>query len=150
MASLGIRVHINKRPSVAVVVLGGTRSSPVLIDSFALTTNETSIVEQVHDLSSALGSLLDGLDQVDGVVIRRADVPVRASKAEGPKTRLLVEGGLIRVCRNRVVGTVCASARDLAQTCGSNKADMDSQGEQIIAGNKYLEAAAAAWSILDA
>ena len=107
-------------------------------------------MEQVHDLSSALGSRLDGLDQVDGVVIRRADVPVRASKAEGPKTRLLVEGGLIKACRQRVVDTICASARDLAQSCGSNKADIDSQGEALIAVNKYSEAAAAAWSILDA
>ena len=150
MASLGIRVHIDKRPSVRAVLLDGTRSTPVLIDSFTLTTNETSIVEQVHDLSSALGSRLDGLNQVDDLVIRRADMSKRARNTEGPRTRLLVEGGLIRVCRKRVAGTVCASARDLAQTCGSNKADMDSQGKQIIAGNKYFEAAAAAWSILDA
>lgn len=150
MASLGIRVHINKRPSVAVVLLDGTRLFPVLTDSFTLTTSETSIVEQVHDLSSALGSRLDGLDQVDGIAIRRADVPVKASKTEGPKTRLLVEGGLIKACRGRVVGTACASARDLAQSCGSNKADIDSQGKALIADNKYFEAAAAAWSILDA
>lgn len=147
MASLGVRVHIiSKKPSIAVVVLEGTKSAPTLVESFLLTTSEKEIVGRINDLSSALGSRLDGLS-ADGVAIRRADFS-RASNTEGPKTRLLVEGALVQVSCGRVEATVCASGRDLAQTCGIKKDDLDSEGNALIDNPKMFEAAAAAWSIL--
>lgn len=148
MASLGIRVHIDKgQPAVAAVLLEGTKSAATMVEPFLLTTNETTTVEQIQDLASALKNRLIGLGEVEGVAIRRADFSP-SSKKEGPKTRLLVEGAMIKASREQVESTSCASARDLAQTCGIKKAEMDAQGTALTDDKKMFEAAAAGWSIL--
>jgi hypothetical protein len=102
---------------------------------------------QLHDAAEALKSRLQGL-VVDRVVVRRADRPPRASNAEGPRIRLLMEGALCSAGRSIVVDTLIGTGKDTGAWFGSTKAGLDAAADQIIGAHalpsRYREATSAA------
>lgn len=131
-------------------MLDGSKSSPAVVELFALTTSETDLVAQIHDLAQNFGNRLAGLD-VTRVVIRRADTPPRPSNTEGPRTRLLAEGALTTTARGRVTDTRLLNGRDLAARAGGGrtKATIDAEAAALVDVGAYEGAVAAALSALD-
>lgn len=101
----------------------------------------------LHDAAEAVRSRLEGL-RVDRVVVRRADRPPRASNAEGPKFRLLMEGALTSAARSVVVDTRLGTGRDTGAWFGSSKAAVDAAASSLLRAasvhDRYLEATSAA------
>jgi hypothetical protein len=101
----------------------------------------------LHDAAEAVRSRLDGL-QVDRVVVRRADRPPRASNADGPKYRLLMEGALTSAARSVVVDTRLGTGKDTGTWFRSNKAGIDAAANSMLKAaslhDRYLEATSAA------
>lgn len=140
--AVGIVVTVKKRPSVSVAVLEGTPAAATVRETFDMTTDSHDIESQVHDLGSNLRNRLRGI-KADKVIIRRADRPPRASNQEGPRTRLLVEGGMILAAMDVVKDTSALNGRDAAALCGTTKANLDAEGV-VLAGDDYGSAAAVA------
>lgn len=147
---VGVVVGIDKRPSASVAVLEGTKLAPRVIELFSMTTSETELVDQLHDLAQVFGNRLAGLG-VERVVVRRADNPPRPSNKEGPKTRLLVEGALASVARRHVSHTRLMNGRDLAAYAGGgrNKAALDAEAGNLIGEPGHAASVAAALAVLD-
>lgn len=147
--AVGLAVALVKgRPRADVVVMEGTRSAPVLVESFALTSGETELVDQLHDLATALRNRLIGL-KPDRVMIRRADQAPTPSGAEGPKVRLLTEGALAMAARERCVDTRLLSGMLVAKRAGTKKDALDSTASGMVGPKGPTEAAAAALAVLD-
>jgi hypothetical protein len=148
--TIGVMVVMNKRPRAHVAVLEGTKQTPAAIELFVLTTSENDLVDQIHDLASALSNRLNGL-AIERAMIRRADTPQRPSNQEGPRARLLVEGALLRVTRDQVQATRVMNGRDIAALAGGGrtKATLDVEAQQLVSSPEYAPAAAAAFALLD-
>jgi hypothetical protein len=141
---------MNKRPRAAVAVIEGTKGSPQLIELFAVTTSEDDLPSQLHDLARAFENRLVGLG-ADRVLIRRADTPPKPSNAEGPRTRLLVEGALASAARSHVAGTRLMNGRDAAALAGGGrtKAILDEEARAFASEPGSVAAVASAIALLD-
>jgi hypothetical protein len=145
MRAVGVCVHMASkgRPSADVVVAEGSWGSAVEIERFELTSNKQELATIFYELASGLRSHLAGL-HADRVVIRRADVPTRASKKEGPRLRLLAEGALVGAARAEVEDVLVLTGKELAaRSPTASKDDLDAEAERQLAGSP-VEAAAAA------
>ncbi len=111
-----------------------------------MTLPEIDLVEQLFQAGRAIESRLTGL-QVDRVVVRAAEA-MHASRKDGPRRRLKVEGAVAAAARAAVEDTRLGAGSDLGQWCGSSKDAIDADGNALVktAGEsaKYVEAAAAA------
>lgn len=147
MQVLGLEVKpIKQKVRVHCALLEGTFSSPSLVDEFQLNSSLGSIAERAYDVSSSLSSHLQGLD-VATVVVRRAEVPPKASNADGPRDRLIIEGALVAFARHKVVDSRLERGRVLAQSRGLSKDELDALGAAV-ANADYVAAAAAAIAVL--
>lgn len=110
-------------------------------------TDDVEIAEQLFQVARAVESRIRGLD-VDRVIVRRADVPTRASKKEGPRLRLLIEGAVVGAARGVVTDTRLGMGREVAHWHGSLKDDLDNEAKKLLtsAGKhaKFSDAASAA------
>lgn len=149
MRSAGIAVELPSRgrPKAAVVIVDGAVHAPNLVDAFDLTTDSDELSNAIHDIAANLRNRLQGL-RVDRVVIRRADIPPRANNREGPRTRLLVEGGLVIGARDVVDDVILAVGRDVAGRVGRSKAQLDEDGASLTGGERSGAAAAAISGLL--
>lgn len=143
MRTLGIAVHIPKkgRPTAACVVLDVTDSVVAVVEEFDLPTSKVPIPEQVRDLAVAARSRAQSLG-VEAVWVRRADVPPRPSKAEGPKVRLLCEGALTAAVHEVVASVAIGDGKEIGGALGLSKAQADERGGKLV--DNRIEAAAAA------
>lgn len=147
MRSVGVAVHMasRRRPTARVVVLDGSWGAAAEIGQFELTSNKDDFATVLHELASALTSHLSGLG-ANRVVIRRADLPPRASNAEGPRLRLLAEGALAGAARAAVRDVLILAGKELGQrSAAGSKEALDQEAAQQ-APNSPNEAAAAALS----
>jgi hypothetical protein len=118
-----------------------------MVTAEEIPTAEAEIPEQLFQVARSVESRLRGL-QADRVIVRRADVPTRASKKEGPRLRLLIEGAAVSAARSAVVDTRLGMGKDVGHWHGSAKQALDADSERMLkAANehtKYVEAMSAA------
>jgi hypothetical protein len=130
-----------------VVLLDDVSGTPMLETAEEIPTRDVDIPEQLFQVGRSVESRLRGL-RADRVVVRRADVPRRASKKEGPRLRLLIEGATVSAARSAVTDTHLGMGRDVAHWHGSKKDALDTDSKQMLtaAGEhaKYAEALSAA------
>jgi hypothetical protein len=144
----GIAVHLTtpKRPTIRLVVIDDSGGRPAIVNVEEITSDNVDVVEQLFHAGRAVESRLKAL-KVERVVIRQADA-MYASRKEGPRRRLEIEGAAAAAARAAVVDTRLAAGKELGTWCGTSKADVDSAGATIVKGahehGKYAEAAAAA------
>ncbi|GAB7108249.1 hypothetical protein JCM4814A_65630 [Streptomyces phaeofaciens JCM 4814] len=111
------------------------------MESCEIKTAEKEIADQVIDLGRKFLSKLSGL-KPEIVVVRIADIPTRASRAAGPRHRLMIEGALAYVCNEQKVRNVMlCTGREVGIALGMSKADALACGEHLDA--KHPEAASA-------
>ena len=120
----------------------GTQTSPALIEVFDLTSTNDGVPDQLRDLATGLRSRLVGL-KPDRVVVRRADIPPKPSKHEGPRLRLLAEGALTAAARDEVGDVLIGTGKELAARVPMKKAALEAHAEAALSGAP-VEAAAAA------
>lgn len=129
------------------VVLSDDTGSPVVIDSFAVTNDESDLATRLFDMAQAVRTRIATLGPTS-VVIRRADFPPTGSRKEAPKVRLLAEGALTSASRAKCEGTFLATAKEIGGWCSTDKAGLDADARDLVkaAGlpQKYFPAASAA------
>jgi hypothetical protein len=139
-----------KRPAVRLVVVDDGSGSVVVEKVEEITSADVDTVEQLFQAARAIESRITGLN-VERVVVRQADA-MYASRAAGPRLRLIVEGAVAFAARAAVTETRLGAGKDLGHWCGSSKAAVDRDGAALVAGAgehaKYGEAAAAALAAL--
>lgn len=147
IAGIAVDVPTAGRPAGRLVLINDASGSPVIEIAEDFTSDDVALPIQLHDASEALRSRLTGLG-VDRAIIRRADHPPRASNAEGPKLRLLMEGALTSAAQSVVVDTRIGTGKDTGGWFGSNKATVDAESDRLLADGslhaRYREATSAA------
>ena len=126
----------------------GSRTTPVVVEEFEVTTGETHVVAQISDLASGLGNRLKGIEP-DRVLIRRADQRPKPSNTEGPRVRLLVEGALAAEALRTTTDVELLVGKDVAARTEYRKAELDARSSELVSDPLYLEAASAAIAALD-
>ncbi len=114
-----------------LVVLDDATGMTMIETSESFTSDDIDLATQLHDMAEAVRSRLQGLS-VDRVVVRRADRPPRASNADGPRLRLLMEGAVVSAARSVVVDTRVGSGKDTGTWFGSNKAGVDAAASRLL------------------
>jgi hypothetical protein len=146
VAGVAVNLTTPKRPSIRLVVVDNGSGSPTIENVEEITSDNVDVVEQLFHVARAVESRLRGL-KVDRVVIRQADA-MFASRKEGPRRRLEIEGAAAAAARSAVVETRLAAGKELGIWSGTSKAEVDAAGERLVAAasehSKYKEAAAAA------
>lgn len=147
IAGIAVDIPSSGRPAARLVVIDNATGSPVVEVVEDFTSDDVALPVQLHDAAEALGSRLTGLG-VDRAIIRRADRPPRATNAEGPKLRLLMEGALTSAAQSVVVDTRIGTGKDTGTWFGANKATVDSESDRLLAAgslhSRYKEAMSAA------
>lgn len=147
VAGLAVNIPTRGRPVVRLVVLDDGSGTAETKAAEEIPTGDVQIAEQLFQIARSVESRLKGLS-VDRVIVRRADVPTRASKKEGPRLRLLMEGAVVSAARSVVTDTRLGMGKDVAHWRGSLKDDLDDEAKQLMtsAGKqaKFAEAAGAA------
>jgi hypothetical protein len=115
----------------------------VLETAEEIPTRDVDIPEQLFQVGRSVESRLRGL-RADRVVVRRADVPSRASKKEGPRLRLLIEGAAVSAARSAVTDIHLGMGKDIAHWHGSRKDALDAESKQLLqAANENTKCAEA-------
>jgi hypothetical protein len=140
------------RPTTRVVVLVEATNGGVTLElAEEFPAASADIATQLHDTGEFVRSRLT-LRSVDRALVRRADPPAVANKAEGPRRRLLMEGSVISAARSVVVDTRVGTGKETGSWFGSNKAGADDAGRQFCLDHSipvdYAEAASAALAAL--
>jgi hypothetical protein len=147
VAGIAVDVPNPGRPAGRLVVLTDDSGSPEIEVVGDFPADDTDIPVLLHDAAEAVRSRLEGLG-VDRVVVRRADRPPKASSAEGPKFRLLMEGALTSAARSVVVDTRLGTGKDTGAWFGSNKEGVDAAAKGLLKAAslhaRYREATSAA------
>jgi hypothetical protein len=139
-----------KRPTLRAVLLddGLPSTSPpvltnmVVVDSFEVPTQDHDRAEQLMDLAEAVSGRIRSL-KPDIVVVRRADMPPRASNTDGPRIRLLATGAVTSAARSLVVKTTLRTGKECGAAYGGNKDGVDADAATLVATNLVAAAAAA-------
>jgi hypothetical protein len=132
------------KPTLSCVVLEGSRETPKYTTGYELKTSASEIITQIEDLCRKLSNELSGLNP-DSVVIRVADTPPAASRKNGPRHRLMIEGALAYVCREHKVAQVAyRRGKECGEALGVSKSVAMLLGQDV--DPKFSEAAAAALS----
>ncbi len=145
---LAVAILPNKRPALRTVVVDDAGGAPTVAECFDIPASDEPLAAQLHSLARAADSRARSAGQIHRVVVRRADVPPRASNAEGPKLRLLAEGAVIAAVRDVVPAVDVGTGKDIGRWHGSNKQGADGAASAVLApagrDSKYVDAAAAA------
>jgi hypothetical protein len=148
VAGIAANLTSAKRPTIRVVVVDDSSGSAAVERVEEIPSDNVDTVDQLFHAGRAIESRLKGLS-VDRVVIRQADA-MYASRKDGPRRRLEIEGAAAAAARAVVVETHLAAGKELGEWCGTSKADVDAAGSALVtAANehaKYAEAAAAAFA----
>lgn len=131
VAGVAVDVPSSGRPAARLVVATDAGGGPAIEVVGDFPGDDVELPVQLHDGAEALRSRLEGL-VVDRVVVRRADRPPRATNAEGPKLRLLMEGALTAAARSVVVDTRIGTGKDTGTWYGSNKAAVDAAADRLL------------------
>jgi hypothetical protein len=156
LRTLGIATRVSdKTAKVSLVVLqGGCGASfdilGVAVEAeFDLKVDEADLAQQLGTVAEHVRGEVRSIAP-DRVVIRRADMPQRASNAEGPRFRLLLEGAITSAAQSQVGDTVLRGGKSCAAVFARNttRDQLDAHGASLGVQKKNIEAAAAALSAL--
>lgn len=147
MRVLGIAVRVNNWKSTVSLVLlegdsGDDESTARVIEEFPVTGDDTEWAAHVGNVATAVRGHAKSM-KPDVVIVRRADQAPQSRNSDGPKLRLMIEGGIVAACLDvtsdvRVhTGKECGKARD------ASKEDLDTRAGTLVA-KAHSEAAAAA------
>lgn len=155
MRGLGLAVDMPKpgRPVVNCVILEdlhGPADALVLADvslveAFSFKTAHVAWAEMVSQYFAEVSGRVSTLSP-DIVVIRRADVYIKARVGDGPRLRLAVEGAVTAAARAHVKNTHLRTGGDCATRYGQSKDKMDADALTLTTHKSQQEAAAAALS----
>jgi len=147
VAGIAVDIPSSGRPAGRLVVASDAGGAPTIELVADFTSDDVALPVQLHDAAEALRSRLEGL-AVDRVVVRRADRPPKASNAEGPKLRLLMEGALTSAARSVILDTRIGTGKDTGAWFGSGKAAVDAAAGGLLSSGsrhaRYREATSAA------
>lgn len=155
MRALGLAVDMPKpgRPVVHCVVIEdphGPADAAVLtdvslVDAFPFKTSHEAWSKVVSQFFGEVSGRVSTLD-VDVVVIRRADVYMKARVGDGPRLRLVVEGAITAAAMSHVSNTHLRTGGDCSGHYGEPKDQMDADALTLTTHKSQQEAAAAALS----
>jgi hypothetical protein len=151
VAGFAVAVRTRRRPTTYLVVLDDSGGTPTIAAHESFTSDDADLATQLHETAEAVRSRLEGLSLVR-VVVRRADRPPRATNAEGPKLRLLMEGAVTSAARSIVERTDIGTGAETGTWFGSNKAGIDAAATQLLNQHglhaNYMDAVSAALAAL--
>lgn len=81
------------------------------------------------------------------VVLRRADQAPKGRNSDGPKLRLMIEGGIVAACLDVTDDVRVRSGKECASVRDTSKDDLDARARTLVA-SAHVEAAAAALAAL--
>lgn len=79
----------------------------------------------------------------DVVVLRRADQAPQGRNSDGPKLRLMIEGGIVTACMDVVSAVRVLTGKECGKARNLSKDDLDTRAGKLVAKSN-AEAAAAA------
>lgn len=126
-----IDVRGSARPACSAALVDDERGARV-VDAFELTSAAEPIAQQLLTLHRSVTTRMEGWAPVDRVVVRRADLPPRASNSDGPRLRLLAEGSIISAAAAVVPDTQFGRGVELGRWYGGGKAAVDAEGERLV------------------
>jgi antitoxin (DNA-binding transcriptional repressor) of toxin-antitoxin stability system len=148
MRVAGISVDVAKpgRPVARLIVADDAGWLLRIEEPTDFTSDDADVPVQLHDAAEAVRSRLKSLN-VDRVVVRRADF-APASRKEGPKLRLLMEGALTSAACSVVPDTRIGTGKDTGAWYGGGKEAVDAEASQLLSAAslsaRYGEATSAA------
>jgi hypothetical protein len=153
VAGIAVEMVTPKRSALRLCVLDDGPGSPTITDAEEIAADDVDVVEQLLAVARGVESRVKSLG-VDRVIVRRADVPMVASKKDAPRIRLLTEGAAAGAARAAITDTRLAMGVELAHWCSQSKSDLLAAADALVAAagkhSKYGEAAAAALAGLQA
>ena len=132
MRTLGLAVSINRGLAVVSAVLLDDHLPPSaasdlttieVVEKFEVKADSDDPALQVAKTSKAIRGRIQSLHP-DRVAVRRADRPLKPSNTEGPRTRLLVEGGITASAFDIVDDTTLRSGKSCGSVYGKPKAEL--------------------------
>lgn len=151
VAGIAVEISSRGRPAARLAVLSDASGSPAIEAVEEFNADTVDLVTQIHDMSEAIKSHLTGA-AVDRVVIRRADQAPAASRREGSKTRLLVEGAIVDASKSVNPDTRLGTGKDTGEWYGADKGGVDAAARALLqAGGhhaRFLEATSAGLATL--
>ena len=150
MKVLGIAVRVsNMRSTTSLVLLEGTKGSEVgavVLDALQVTGGDTDWATHVGNIAQAVRGHVQSICP-DAVIVRRADQAPHARNSDGPKVRLLIEGGVVAVCMDVTAEVRIRSGKECGKALSTTKDDLEDRAESLV-DRRFAEAAAAALSAL--
>lgn len=149
MKVIGIAVRVNKGKSTASLVVlegnpGDDETGVQMCDEFQVTGDDSEWATHVGGVAAAVRGHATSICP-DVVIVRRADQAPQGRNSDGPKLRLMIEGGIVAACRDVTPEVRIRTGKDCGKARGTTKEDLDNRAGTIV-GNAHREAAAAALS----
>jgi len=116
-----------------------------MVTEFEVSTMSDELPNQLAEVSRAVTGRIQSLEP-EFVVVRRADMPPRASNADGPRVRLLMTGAVVAASRLLIDRTRLRTGRECGSAYGKDKATVDEAAGHLVSNRRLVEAAAAALS----
>lgn len=151
MKVLGIAVRVSNRKSTVRLVLlegdgGADETTATLMETVTVTGDEEVWASHVGNAASTVRGHAKSI-RPDVVVVRRADQAPQGRNSDGPKLRLMIEGGIVAACRDDISDVRVLNGRECGKARGTTKDDLDARAGSIVT-KSFTEAAAAALSAL--
>jgi hypothetical protein len=149
MKVLGIAVRVsNRRSRVSLVLMegepGSDETTATVVEQLTVTGDEADWATHIGGIAKAVrghaASMAPGM-----VVVRRADQARQTRNSDGPKMRLLIEGGIVASCLDVAPDVRVRNGQECAKACATSKSDLDTRVLGLV-GTARAEAAAAALS----
>lgn len=147
MRVLGIAVRVSKWKSTISLVLleeGSGEDDPAatVVEQLTVTGDDAAWAAHVGNVAAAVRGHAKSMNP-DAVIVRRADQAPRARNSDGPKLRLMIEGGIVAACLDVTPNVRVLTGQECAKARGITKDDLDARAEGM-ATKIHAESAAAA------
>lgn len=147
MRVLGITVRVNKwKSTISLVVLDGESgdddSAAFVVEQLSVTGDDAAWAAHVGNVATAVRGHAKSMNP-DAVIVRRADQAPRGRNSDGPKLRLMIEGGIVAACLDVTSDVRVLTGQECAKARGITKDDLDARAGGM-ASKIHAESAAAA------
>lgn len=144
-------MRVNKWKSTVSLVLlegdsGDDEATVRVIEEFLVTGDATEWAAHVGNVATAVRGHAKSM-RPDVVIVRRADQAPQGRNSDGPKLRLMIEGGIVAACLDVASDVRVHTGKECGRARGATKEDLDARAGALVA-NAHREAAAAALAAL--
>lgn len=150
---LGVSVSPKARTSNAHLVLVERLAAPTstiqTVTTYVAKSQDEDLAIQISRIAKSVRGQVQSL-RPELVVIRRADQGPIARNGEGPRLRLLIEGGIIAACADLNTKVILRSGNECVRASTMSKEELVALAKQLESvSTPYLEAATAAlaWAL---